>query len=82
MREALERLYKTYSAKGFSVLGFPCNQFGGQEPGAARTIATFCAQNYDVTLPLFAKIDVNGERAHHRYNNLNNKKPEVPGTRG
>jgi glutathione peroxidase len=60
----LETLQKTYAAQGFAVLGFPCDQFGHQEPGDAAEIATFCSTKYDVTFPLFAKIDVNGARAH------------------
>ena len=59
--EGLERLQKTYAARGFSVLGFPCNQFGAQEPGTAEEIQTFCSTTYGVTFPLFEKIDVNGE---------------------
>ena len=60
----LENLQKTYAARGFEVLGFPCDQFGHQEPGDAAEIATFCSTKYDVTFPLFAKIDVNGAGAH------------------
>jgi glutathione peroxidase len=59
--EGLERLHETYGARGFSVLGFPCNQFGAQEPGTADEIQTFCSTTYGVTFPLFEKIDVNGE---------------------
>jgi glutathione peroxidase len=58
--EGLERLQARYAQKGFSVLGFPCNQFGGQEPGTAEEIATFCSTTYGVSFPMFAKIDVNG----------------------
>ncbi|HEU5353781.1 MAG TPA: glutathione peroxidase [Actinocrinis sp.] len=57
---ALEELHKTYSGQGLSVVGFPCNQFGGQEPGTAEEIQTFCSTNYGVSFPLFEKIDVNG----------------------
>ena len=57
---ALEELHKAYSGQGFSVVGFPCNQFGGQEPGTAEEIQTFCSTTYGVTFPLFEKIDVNG----------------------
>jgi glutathione peroxidase len=56
----LQKLHDKYSARGFEVLGFPCNQFAGQEPGSAQEIAEFCERNYGVTFPLFAKIDVNG----------------------
>ena len=63
----LETLYRKYRGRGFQVLGFPCNQFGGQEPGEAAEIASFCSLTYDVSFPLFAKIDVNGEHAHPLY---------------
>jgi glutathione peroxidase len=59
--EGLEELQKKYGAQGFSVVGFPCNQFAGQEPGTAEEIQTFCSTTYGVTFPLFEKIDVNGE---------------------
>jgi glutathione peroxidase len=59
--EGLEQLQKTYGDRGFSVVGFPCNQFAGQEPGTAEEIQTFCSTTYGVTFPLFEKIDVNGE---------------------
>jgi len=59
----LEALYKTYGDKGFVVLGFPCNQFGEQEPGAADEIASFCELNYNVTFPLYEKVEVNGDHA-------------------
>ena len=67
---ALEELQKHYSDEGFSVLGFPCNQFGGQEPGSPEEIATFCSQNYGVTFPIFEKIDVNGPARHPLYEAL------------
>jgi glutathione peroxidase len=60
----LERLYRKYRDRGFVVLGFPCDQFGHQEPGTATEIKTFCSEQYDVTFPIFAKTDVNGDRAH------------------
>jgi glutathione peroxidase len=63
----LEDLYRDLSPRGFAVLGFPCNQFGAQEPGQAAEIQAFCATNYDVTFPLFEKIDVNGAQAHPLY---------------
>jgi len=63
----LERLYEELGGKGFAVLGFPCNQFGGQEPGDAEEIATFCKLNYDIGFPMFAKIEVNGANAHPLY---------------
>jgi glutathione peroxidase len=59
--EGLERIHEQYKDRGFSVLGFPCNQFMGQEPGSAEEIATFCSTTYGVTFPLFEKIEVNGE---------------------
>lgn len=60
----LEQLYEDYAARGFAVLGFPCNQFGAQEPGDSAEIAAFCAKNYGVSFPMFAKVDVNGANAH------------------
>jgi glutathione peroxidase len=60
--EGLQKLYETYRDRGLVVLGFPCNQFGGQEPGTEAEIQEFCSSRYDVTFPLFAKIDVNGEQ--------------------
>jgi len=67
---ALEELHKAYSGQGFSVVGFPCNQFGGQEPGSAEEIQTFCSTTYGVTFPLFEKIDVNGEDRNPVYDEL------------
>jgi glutathione peroxidase len=68
--EGLEALYREYGERGFSVLAFPSNQFGAQEPGSAEQIATFCSSKYDVTFPLFAKTDVNGPSAHPLYGAL------------
>lgn len=68
--EGLERLQKTYGELGFSVLGFPCNQFLEQEPGSAEEIATFCSTTYGVTFPMFEKIEVNGEGRHPLYAQL------------
>jgi len=68
--EGLERLQATYADKGFSVLGFPCNQFGGQEPGSSEEIATFCSTTYGVSFPMFEKIDVNGDGRHPLYEEL------------
>jgi len=65
--EGLERLQKNYADRGFTVLGFPCNQFGGQEPGTAEEIDTFCSTTYGVTFPMFEKIDVNGDERHPLY---------------
>lgn len=61
------------------MLGFPCNQFGGQEPGSAQEIATFCSQKYDVTFPMFAKIDVNGDKALPLFDHLKREKPGLLG---
>jgi glutathione peroxidase len=69
--EGLERLQTTYEDRGFSVVGFPCNQFLGQEPGTAEEIQTFCSTTYGVTFPLFEKIDVNGENQSPIYASLN-----------
>jgi len=68
--EGLERLQKTYGDKGFTVLGFPCNQFGEQEPGTSEEIATFCSATYGVTFPMFEKIDVNGDHRNPVYEEL------------
>ena len=67
---ALEELHERYHDRGFEVLGFPCNQFGGQEPGSAEEIQTFCSMTYGVTFPLFEKIDVNGPDRHALYDEL------------
>jgi glutathione peroxidase len=71
----LEELYRRYRDRGFAVLGFPSNQFGRQEPGSAAEIGAFCRGNYDVTFPLFSKIEVNGPRAHPLYRFLRRQKP-------
>jgi glutathione peroxidase len=68
--EGLERLHERFSGRGFSVVGFPCNQFGGQEPGTADEIGTFCSVNYGVTFPIFEKIEVNGPGRHPIYTEL------------
>ncbi len=70
----LERLFQTYQKQGFAVLGFPCNQFGKQEPGTAEQIESFCRTNYRVSFPIFAKIDVNGPGAHPLYRFLRRSK--------
>ncbi|KAG6958255.1 hypothetical protein JG688_00010590 [Phytophthora aleatoria] len=69
----LQELYEKYHDEGFTVLGFPCNQFGGQEPGTAEDILKFTQENYHVTFPLFAKVDVNGENAHPLFKFLKKK---------
>ena len=68
--EGLERLHERYGDRGFSVVGFPCNQFGGQEPGTAGEIAEFCSATYGVSFPMFEKIDVNGASRHPVYTEL------------
>jgi glutathione peroxidase len=77
--KGLEELYEALSPRGFSVLGFPCNQFGAQEPGDARQIAQFCETKYAITFPMFAKIDVNGASAHPLYNYLKSEKSGLLG---
>ena len=76
----LEALYRAHEAEGFVVLGFPCNQFGGQEPGADSEIRNFCDTNYQVTFPLFSKVDVNGAQAHPLYKFLKESRPGILGT--
>ena len=78
----LEALHKSYADKGLEVLGFPCNQFGAQEPGDAAEIANFCSLTYDVTFPMFAKIDVNGPTAHPLYAYLKKAKKGLLGSEG
>src|SRR6266568_3474987 len=78
----LEQLYRTYKERGLEVLGFPCNQFGAQEPGSADEIGSFCERNYGVSFPMFAKIDVNGASAHPLYRFLKQSKPGILGPLG
>ncbi|MFC4276467.1 glutathione peroxidase [Achromobacter aloeverae] len=78
--KGLQELYKTYREAGFSVLGFPCDQFGHQEPGDEAEIRNFCSLNYQVEFPLFAKIEVNGDQAHPLYHWLKQEKPGLLGT--
>jgi len=78
--KGLEEVYRQFKDKGVEVLGFPCNQFGGQEPGDATQIGAFCEKNYGVTFPLFGKIDVNGNDAHPLYQYLKKEAPGVLGT--
>jgi glutathione peroxidase len=80
--EGLEALHRRYADKGFEVLGFPCNQFGAQEPGNAEEIANFCSLTYDVTFPLLGKIDVNGPNAAPIYGHLKKEAPGVLGSEG
>jgi glutathione peroxidase len=78
--QGLEALHRELSPRGFAVLGFPCNQFGGQEPGDAQAIADFCESQYDVSFPMFAKIDVNGANAHPLYLYLKGEKTGLLGS--
>jgi glutathione peroxidase len=76
----LEALWRKYQERGFAVLGFPCNQFGKQEPGDAEQIKNFCSLSYDVTFPMFAKIDVNGDKTHPLYAHLKDAQPGLLGS--
>ena len=78
--EGLEELQKKYGSKNFSVLAFPCNQFGGQEPGSSNEIIEFCSLNYKNTFPIFSKINVNGSDAHPLFNYLTKEKKGILGT--
>ena len=78
--QGLEALYRKHKDKGLVVLGFPCNQFGHQEPGDAAEIRRFCSLTYDVTFPLFAKIEVNGDGAHPLYKHLKQERPGLLGS--
>jgi len=80
--EGLEALYRKYKDRGLTVLGFPCNQFGAQEPGDAAEIASFCSLTYDVSFPMMGKIDVNGPGAHPLYAWLKGEKKGLLGTEG
>lgn len=75
--KGLEELYKKYREKGFAVLGFPCNQFGAQEPGDEAEIKNFCSLTYDVDFPMFAKVDVNGENAAPIFQHLKKEKKGI-----
>jgi glutathione peroxidase len=78
----LEQLYRAYRERGFSILGFPCNQFGAQEPGDGVEIRAFCDASYGVTFPIFSKIDVNGPHTHPLYRFLKKARPGILGTAG
>jgi glutathione peroxidase len=78
--QGLENLYQQYHAQGLEILGFPCNQFGSQDPGNNAEILKFCQSNYGVTFPMFAKIDVNGPEAHPLFKHLKAKAPGVLGS--
>jgi glutathione peroxidase len=79
--QGLEELHRRFGEQGFEVLGFPCNQFGAQEPGNAAEIANFCSLTYDVTFPVFAKIDVNGDNADPLFQRLKKDAPGVMGSK-
>jgi glutathione peroxidase len=79
--EGLQGLYDTYADQGLTVLGFPCDQFGHQEPGTESDIAAFCTRNYGVTFPMFAKVDVNGDKAHPVYRWLRAQKGGLLGSK-
>jgi len=79
--EGLEALHRDYADRGFEVLAFPCNQFGAQEPGDAAEIANFCTLTYDVTFPVFAKVDVNGGDADPLFDRLKSDAPGVLGSK-
>lgn len=79
--QGLESLYQKFKAQGFLVLGFPCNQFGQQEPGASQDIAAFCDLNYQISFPLFEKIEVNGPQSHPLYQYLQSQAPGLLGSK-
>ncbi len=78
--KGLEAVYETYKDRGFAVLGFPCNQFGAQEPGPESEIAEFCEMNYGVSFPMFAKVDVNGDDAHPLFKHLTSSRKGLLGS--
>jgi len=80
--EGLEKLYEKLHDKGLTILGFPCNQFGSQEPGTESEIGAFCQKNYGVSFPMFSKVDVNGADAHPLYKYLKKEERGVLGTEG
>ncbi|TFW25283.1 glutathione peroxidase [Duganella callida] len=80
--KGLEAVYQQFKERGVEVLGFPCNQFGAQEPGDAAEIGAFCEKNYGVTFPMFAKVDVNGDHAHPLFQKLKKDAPGILGTEG
>ena len=79
--DALEKLHEAHAAEGFAVLGFPCNQFGGQEPGSSEEIQEFCKLRFGVTFPMHERIDVNGTSAHPLYDHLKGEAPGLLGSR-
>lgn len=79
--EGLEALHRKYAGRGLTIMGFPCNQFGAQEPGNAEEIANFCSLTYDVTFPMMAKVEVNGDTAEPLFEHLKTEKPGILGTK-
>ncbi|CAH1764564.1 2660_t:CDS:2 [Entrophospora sp. SA101] len=77
--QGLEKLYQQFKDQGFVVLGFPCNQFGSQEPGTNEEIIEFCSMNYNVSFPIMSKVDVNGDNAHPVYKYLKSQKSGIAG---
>ena len=80
--KGLEAMYRKHRDHGLVILGFPCDQFGHQEPGNENEIQSFCSTTYDVTFPMFAKVEVNGDNAHPLYKHLKSESPGVLGTEG
>jgi glutathione peroxidase len=80
--EGLEKMFREFRDRGLVVLGFPCDQFGHQEPGDENEIKQFCSLNYDVSFPMFSKVDVNGDHAHPLFEHLKNEAPGLLGSRG
>ena len=78
--EGLQALYEEFKDKGFQVLGFPCNQFGGQEPGSDEEVKNFCSTKFNVSFPMFSKVEVNGENAHPLFQHLKQNSPGVLGS--
>ena len=80
--KGLEEVFREFRGRGLVVLGFPCDQFGHQEPGDENEIKKFCSLNYDVSFPMFSKVDVNGDHAHPLFEHLKNEAPGLLGSRG
>ena len=80
--KGLEKVFREFRGRGLVVLGFPCDQFGHQEPGDENEIKKFCLLNYDVSFPMFSKVDVNGDHAHPLFKYLKNEAPGLLGSRG
>ncbi|MCI0764365.1 glutathione peroxidase [Bacillus sp. TL12] len=77
--KGLQSIYEKYKGQGLEILGFPCNQFGGQEPGTEEEITSFCELNYGVTFPMFAKVDVKGDKSHPLYTYMTDRAPGILG---